>query len=345
MPRRSTGPWKRKGRGWYVTIGRKQAYLAGPEASRETAVSLWHDELAKPRRELVNATPAAEISAVEVADRYLVWIHRNRAEATAATAERYLDPWAAALPAGALAETVRPFDASEWIDLRHKKPGARRMAYRVVKAAWKWAHDSGLIEKNPLRGLKTPPGGRREITLTKPQFKSVVAAASPAMRLLLSVARLTGMRAQEVVRIEGRHLNPKTKAVEFPAAESKGKRRTRTVYLVDEAWRILQQAAKKRQTGPLLRNEDGEPWTKDAVVCNIRRIRERLEKAGKPIPGLCLTVLRHTYATDAIENGVDPLTLAELMGHKDGKMLAEVYAKMGQRSKHMRKAAKKAVGG
>src|SRR5690349_9886016 len=143
MPRRSTGPWKRKGRGWYVTIGGRQVYLGGPELRRDAATELWHQELAKPRREHVDAAPPDEIGAQEVADRYLVWVRRNRSEATAALAERYLMPWVKALPAETFAQAVRPFDASEWIDLKHKKPGARRMAYRVVKAAWRWADESG----------------------------------------------------------------------------------------------------------------------------------------------------------------------------------------------------------
>ena len=354
MPRRPKGPWKRKGRGWYCSIRgqKKPHWLAPGSATEEQARTAWHEFMSKARRQHVDASPPDEITAVEVADRYLVWVKRNRSEATYAVAERYLTPWVKSLEPGVLASDVRPFDATEWIDLTHEKPGARRMAYRVVKASWRWADLAGLIDRNPLRGISTPPQHKREISLTKQQYKLALAAASPQLRTLIHIARLTGMRAQEIRIIEARHLSAKEKAIEFPRDESKGKRRRRIVWLVDEAWKILAAAARKRKTGPILRNEDGAAWTKDAIVCAFRRVRERLKNRkvnGKPepveIPGLCLTAIRHTYATDAIEEGVDVLTLAELMGHKDAQMLNDHYAEVGRRAKHMRKAAKKAVGG
>lgn len=54
--------------------------------------------------------------------------------------------------------------------------------------------------------------------------------------------------------------------------------------------------------------------------------------------------LRHAYATDALENGVDVITLSKLMGHTDTRMLATVYARVSARSDHMREAAAKAAG-
>lgn len=330
-----------------MTVGKRQFKVAGPTATRRKAVDEWHKFMSTPRAaaEFTDAAPPGEISAKEVADRYLIWVKRNRAEATSGLAERYLKPWADAMPSELLAERVRPFDASEWIETAYKGSGARRAAYRSVKAAWRWADESGLIERNPLRGLKTPAGGRREAVLSAEEWKLALRTAGVAMRRLMRVARWTGMRAQEVIRVEARHLDRKVKAIRFPRLEAKGKRRDRLVYVVAAAWKILEAASKRHPKGPILRNEDRNPWTKDAAVCSMRRIRERLKRAKTPIPGLCLTTIRHTYATDAIERGVDPLTLAELMGHKDATMLAEVYAKMGQRKDHMRNAAEKAVGG
>jgi len=36
---------------------------------------------------------------------------------------------------------------------------------------------------------------------------------------------------------------------------------------------------------------------------------------------------RHTFATIALQNGLDPLAIANMMGHRDTKMLLGVYGK------------------
>jgi len=56
-----------------------------------------------------------------------------------------------------------------------------------------------------------------------------------------------------------------------------------------------------------------------------------------------LYALRHSWATNALRNGVDPLTVAILMGHKDPSMLARVYQHLAHSPEHMRNQARKAV--
>jgi integrase len=59
----------------------------------------------------------------------------------------------------------------------------------------------------------------------------------------------------------------------------------------------------------------------------------------------CFYNLRHSWATRALRRGVDPLTVAILMGHSDPSMLAKVYAHLAQDPEFMAKAARKAAGG
>jgi integrase len=58
---------------------------------------------------------------------------------------------------------------------------------------------------------------------------------------------------------------------------------------------------------------------------------------------LCAYLFRHTFATDALERGVDVITLAELMGHKNATMLSQVYQHVRQRTQHMKAAAERAT--
>lgn len=59
---------------------------------------------------------------------------------------------------------------------------------------------------------------------------------------------------------------------------------------------------------------------------------------------LSLYALRHSWATNALQRGVDPLTVAILMGHKDPSTLTKVYQHLSLNPEHMLEQAKRAVG-
>ena len=62
------------------------------------------------------------------------------------------------------------------------------------------------------------------------------------------------------------------------------------------------------------------------------------------VPNYSLYALRHSWATHALERGVDPLTVAILMGHRDPSMLAKVYQHLSLNPEHLRSQLEKAVG-
>jgi integrase len=75
-----------------------------------------------------------------------------------------------------------------------------------------------------------------------------------------------------------------------------------------------------RRQGKLFRNTRGEPWTKNAL-CNRMYRLSRLAGIKKTAYDM-----RHGFATRKLIQGHDHLTIAELMEHRDGTMLAKVYA-------------------
>jgi integrase len=54
---------------------------------------------------------------------------------------------------------------------------------------------------------------------------------------------------------------------------------------------------------------------------------------------------RHAWATRTIQRGVDPLTVAILLGHSDPSTLAKVYAHLAHDPDYLRKSIRKATGG
>jgi integrase len=70
----------------------------------------------------------------------------------------------------------------------------------------------------------------------------------------------------------------------------------------------------------------------------LREARKKLtvKAAAKVGTKYALTAIRHSFATRLLEAGVDHLTVAALMGHADGTMLAKVYSHVGQKTDFLR---------
>ena len=139
--------------------------------------------------------------------------------------------------------------------------------------------------------------------------------------------------------MEARHFEPQNLRWVFPKEESKGKRGPRVVYLTDRALEMTKTLAVRYPHGKLLRASDGQPWERNKVRCRFRRLRKKLGKR------FCAYHIRHTWATRALQNGVDPLTVAILMGHVDVTTVSRTYQHLALNQQYLRSALARAVGG
>ena len=78
--------------------------------------------------------------------------------------------------------------------------------------------------------------------------------------------------------------------------------------------------------------------------CEAKR-KLTFERARELGTRYSLYSLRHSWATNALKRGVDALTVAILMGHKDPSQLAKTYQHLGHNPAHMLEQARKAAGG
>jgi integrase len=220
----------------------------------------------------------------------------------------------------------------------------RRNLIRAVKAAFKWQEEQNPKCPSPVRSVKVPKSLPRDVELTSDQFDRLAARAARsrdggALLDLITVMRETGCRPQEVRRVEARHLDRANPCWDFPAAESKGQEHRRVVLLTDKAFAICQRLALKHPDGPIFRTSRGNQWTHRLLSYRLYKLSQRL---GFPV---CPYAIRHLWATEAITRGVDLLTIATIMGHRNLKMLSEVYSHINKRSDHLRAGLKQAVGG
>jgi site-specific recombinase XerD len=96
---------------------------------------------------------------------------------------------------------------------------------------------------------------------------------------------------------------------------------------------LLVPERERYRSRPLLRNNRGKAWTENAIGLAMRRTRER---AG--IPQAIAYGLRHSFARDALANGVPDAQVAELLGHSSTAMHHCHFAHLGARAKALREA-------
>ncbi|WP_437207149.1 tyrosine-type recombinase/integrase [Planctomicrobium sp. SH664] len=114
-----------------------------------------------------------------------------------------------------------------------------------------------------------------------------------------------------------------------------------------------------KQQGITISDEEIETFAKTlAPTCRVKQkkitksarmlfveARMKLTKklAASLAPRYSLYALRHTWATNALQKGVDPLTTAILMGHSDPSTLSRVYQHVALNPVHMLSQARKAA--
>ena len=169
------------------------------------------------------------------------------------------------------------------------------------------------------------------------EFKTILKHASRNFADVLLVTWQTGCRPQEISRVEARHVDLENGRWVFPPKEAKGKKKERVVYLSDEALRITKERMQKFPEGPLFRTQRGNPWDRCSMSESFKKLKTKIGVR------YCLYNIRHTYITLGLKNGVDPVTMATLVGHSDLTMIHRVYSHISQDADHMRKMAMKAV--
>jgi integrase len=113
--------------------------------------------------------------------------------------------------------------------------------------------------------------------------------------------------------------------------------------------RIMKQNGEDVEEVPRFRKWDVEPHRladarrahREMLVKRRKAIRKRALELSKSYH---LGAFRKGYATEGLKNGVDTITLANLMGHVNGAMLSRIYAKVQQDPEFMAESARRAKG-
>lgn len=279
-----------------------------------------------------------EISFKALTQKYLAWCEKHRAARSVEWYRGHIDNFLKFLgdDSSIPASDLKPYHVSEWVD-SHPTWGDtyKGGAIVAIKRLYNWAIELGYSETNPIARLKKPQARRREIYMTKEDFDEILSKLSfkDPFRDLLQFVWYTGCRPQEVRHIEPRHYDAVHERIIFPAEESKGKRSKRIIYLQGIPLEIMKRLmADESSGGKVFKNNRGTPWTKYAICNRFHRLSKAMGRR------LFCYAARHGFATRKLTQGHDHLTVAALMGHTDGSMLAKVYSHIDQDTAHLKKA-------
>jgi integrase len=212
---------------------------------------------------------------------------------------------------GTIAEKLRTPHYRRWF---HGLPVGKAAANRTLtalKAALNLAVKNRRIpaERAIEWGQVEPhrnAGQRRTLFLDLAQRRKLLAACDGALRDLIEAAMTTGARAGELVSAMRNQFDARTGSMTFT-----GKTGTRTVPLSPAAVALFTRLAKgKTPKARLLVRDDGKPWAHSDWD---EAVKAAAAEAKLP-SGTVLYTLRHSFITQALQDGMPTLDVARLVG-------------------------------
>ena len=210
-----------------------------------------------------------------------------------------------------------------------------RNIHQILASAMKLAREQKLIASDPTEGCALPKVEHREMkTLPVGQLASFLREARESGVFELYYVELaTGLRRGELLGLkwedldlEHGELRVKRQVAringEITEAPLKTKNAYRTLPLSEDTIQLLKEQKKKVGSSPwVFPSPTGGPISPDSVLHMLHRV---LKRAG--LSRIRFHDLRHTFATLALQNGVDVKTVSGMLGHYSAGFTLDTYA-------------------
>ena len=208
-------------------------------------------------------------------------------------------------------------------ETRHLAETSLQTHINTLRAFFGWLHVEEKIKKNPMakiKSLKLDKKGARQALSVEELERLRDACEGYREKALVEFLVSSGCRLSEVVQLSASDLNLTDRSVQVTGKGDKD----RSVYFSVRARLMLQEYIQERKGGEGLFcscKSPYQPLKQRAIQRIIHNISERAGLAARVHPHL----LRHTFATHAINGGMDVTVIQKLLGHEDVST-TQIYA-------------------
>lgn len=210
--------------------------------------------------------------------------------------------------------------------VRSRRATANR-TLTILKAALNHAWREGKIESDEAWRRVQPfreVDAARVRYLTFDEVRRLLNTCEGSFRDLVEAALQTGARYSELAALKAADYNPDAGTV-FIRQSKSGK--ARHIILTEEGQALFDRLTAGRAPGaPVLTRDDGTAW---GDSYHIRPMKAAVERA-KLGDDVSFHILRHTWASLAVMNGVPLMVVADNLGHADTRMVEKHYGHLAQ---------------
>ncbi|HYH21723.1 MAG TPA: site-specific integrase [Azospirillum sp.] len=307
----------KRGRFYWVKfqINGKRVQQSAKTASKAEALKFLAKLQEEFRKLDPNGNPRHTVR--EAMERFMIE-HVPTLKPTTAAGYRYtvrlLHPHFAAL----FLDEVNRARLAEYVSARKRervKPATIRRNLACLSSILSQAVNWDWLPYNPVRAFdkRTVRESKARIRyLTPEEYERLLKAAADYLRPMITLAVHTGMRADELLSLEWRQVNLRRREITLEKTKTD---LPRVIPLNDTAMGLLTSLPRHLVSPYVFHKADGDRYGR--IVAGFRNAVQRAR-----IKDFRFHDLRHTYASWAVQNGMDLYRLSRILGHTTMAMTA-----------------------